>query len=357
MLGSTVHSAQAEQRAVLSIEQAHPQAVAGHRDLSIWGFALGYFLCYVPYSALTKALTGGRLPGVERQMSGFELLPASALASMMGVVAFFFVSGWWRHARQARVLGLQLPMPGFWTALSGVASALIIATTTLSYSLAGASVVFMALLMRGGVLVLAPGVDVLSGRKVSRASWTALALSLLALGTMFSGADFRLGREGTAVLGLYLVGYFVRLRVMSHLAKSHDMQATLRYFVEEQLVATPAFLLCLAGLALIGQGEEMLALRRGFGAIWAGPWAMTAWGVVIGLMSQGSGLFGGLVLLDRRENTFCVPVNRASSVLAGVTAGFGLALFAGQPMPERGELAGAVLIVMAIAALAWPRRR
>lgn len=348
-----MHSTKEEERAYPAAQRAGQ----GQRDLTIWGFALGYFLCYVPYSALTKALTGGQLPGVGWQMSGFELLPASALASMMGVVVFFFVSGWWRHAGQVRVLGLQLPVPGFFTALSGTASALIIATTTLSYSIAGASVVFMALLMRGGVLVLAPGVDVLAGRRVSRASWVALTLSLLALLTMFSGAEFRLGREGTAVLGLYLFGYFVRLRVMSHLAKSSDVKATLRFFVEEQLVATPAFFFCLAALAVIGQGEEMQALRRGFVGLWAGPWAMNAWGVVIGLMSQGAGIFGGLVLLDRRENTFCVPVNRASSVLAGLTAGFGLALFAGQPMPERGELAGAVLIVMAIGALAWPRGR
>ncbi len=33
------------------------------RGLGTWGLALGYFAWYVPYSALTKALSSGILPG------------------------------------------------------------------------------------------------------------------------------------------------------------------------------------------------------------------------------------------------------------------------------------------------------
>jgi drug/metabolite transporter (DMT)-like permease len=76
--------------------------------------------------------------------------------------------------------------------------------------------------------------------------------------------------------------------------------------------------------------------------------------LVIGILSQGTGIFGGLILLDRRENTFCVPVNRASSVLAGVVGSYGLVvLFAARPPSDR-ELLGALLIILAIVALTVP---
>ena len=69
------------------------------------------------------------------------------------------------------------------------------------------------------------------------------------------------------------------------------------------------------------------------------------------LCSQGTGIFGALVLLDARENTFSVPVNRASSVLAGVvaTALFG-GLMGGRALTS-GEIVGAVLVVLAILTL------
>ena len=62
--------------------------------------------------------------------------------------------------------------------------------------------------------------------------------------------------------------------------------------------------------------------------------------------------FGGLVLLDSRENTFCVPLNRASSLLGGIVAAAGLWWFAGLAAPTRHELASALLLVCAVVLLA-----
>ena len=73
--------------------------------------------------------------------------------------------------------------------------------------------------------------------------------------------------------------------------------------------------------------------------------------VIIGLCSQATGVFGGLVLLDPRENSFAVPVNRAASVLAGLCATLIAAGFIGGQPLSSGELVGAVLVVAAIAAL------
>ena len=69
-------------------------------------------------------------------------------------------------------------------------------------------------------------------------------------------------------------------------------------------------------------------IRWGFTDIWSSPLLGAA--IAIGVMSQGTGIFGGLILLDKRENTFCVPVNRASSVLAGLGASLALWLWAGE---------------------------
>lgn len=343
--------------------------------LTIWGYALGYFLCYAPYSALASALSRGALPwpfqGV--RITGFALLPVTAMASLCGVLVFITAMGWWRYAGHRRILGVSLPVPGPWTFLSGLSSAVIIGTTTLAYSLGEASILFMALLMRGGVLILAPLVDGLTGRKVTARSWAALVLSLVAVvcasldGIVEMvrpglGTALTLGPTSSVVLAVYLLGYFVRLRFMSRLAKSPDPLANVRYFVEEQLVATPAMVLGLLGLALVGAvsgGEGVIPtilaeLRSGFTDVLRGP-ALPV-GVVIGLLSQGAGVCGGLVLLDRRENSFCVPVNRASSVLAGLCASYGLWLFVGFAAPSSNELLGAVLIVIAIAMLTLPAR-
>lgn len=322
-------------------------------DGMIWAFALGYFLCYVPYSALTKATASGLLPGMTRPISGFEILPISTLASLLGMMVFLTAMGWWKHASRRRVFGVEVPVPGVWTFLSGLCTAAIIGTTTLSYTFSGVSIVFMMLLMRGGVLVIAPIVDAVSRRKVQWFSWVALGLSLGALLVAAStGGSYELTLTAGVDVAIYLLAYFVRLRFMSRLAKSDDKDATVRYFVEEQMVATPAIVTALAIVAVIGGGQAALDVRRGFIEYWSSG-AVIA-GIVVGLLSQGTGVFGGLILLDRRENSFCIPVNRASSMLAGVAATFLMAAILETKGAPPSELAGVALIITAIGVLAAP---
>ncbi len=45
--------------------------------------------------------------------------------------------------------------------LSGLGTAIIIGTTTLAFTFTGVSILFALLLMRGGVLIIAPTVDLL----------------------------------------------------------------------------------------------------------------------------------------------------------------------------------------------------
>ncbi|MBK7580245.1 MAG: hypothetical protein IPI67_08590 [Myxococcales bacterium] len=323
--------------------------------LSIWGYAFGYFACYVPYSALTKALSGGMLPGMRGGFSGFQLLPIANLASLLGMFAFITAMGWWRFAGRRTVFGISLPMPNFWTFLSGLCTSVIIATTTLAYTFEGVSIVFMMLLMRGGVLAIAPVVDFASRRKVRLASWVALSLSLGALFVaFFGGSKSSLAMTWVATVDVifYLLGYFVRLRFMSRLAKGDDPDVTKRYFVEEQMTATPIVVLVLVVCALVGRGQMLMHIRSGFTDVWSSGSAGLIF--LVGILSQGTGVFGGLILLDGRENSFCVPVNRASSVLAGLLASFSLATLLETRLPGGAELFGALLVVGAILALSLP---
>jgi drug/metabolite transporter (DMT)-like permease len=138
---------------------------------------------------------------------------------------------------------------------------------------------------------------------------------------------------------------------MSKLAKSDSVEVTRRYFVEEQLVSTPAAVFVMGLLALIG-GENFSEFTYGFTHVLFSPQA--AWALLIGVLSQGTGIFGALVLLDKSENSFSVPVNRASSLLAGVVATLIMwSLGQGKPLDWR-EGIGAALVVSAIGVLSVP---
>ena len=129
---------------------------------------------------------------------------------------------------------------------------------------------------------------------------------------------------------------------------SHNDAMAIRY---SHRVSVVLFLVVVAALGL---NETGLEVRRGFFDLGGLRGAGAV--VLIGLLSQGTGVFGALVLLDGRENAFCVPVNRASSVLAGIAASLALwALDLGKPV-SAAELAGALLLVIAIILLAMVGR-
>lgn len=325
------------------------QSAARHLNAAIWWDALGYFAAYVPYAALTRALADGRLGAESVAVPGAVLLPAATTASICTAAAFLLATGWWRHASRRRVGGIEVPVATRWTFASGLCSALIIATTTLAYTFENTSALMMVLLMRGGVLALAPVVDVLARRRIKRVSIVALLISIVALFLAVRPGDRSLSLLALADLSIYLAAYFIRLKTMSALAKSNDRSQTLRYFVEEQLVSTPALFCILAATAAAGHQQ----VREGFYALLGAPWL--GWALLIGALSQGTGIFGGLVLLGSDENSYCVPVNRASSVLAGVVAALGLAMFAGAGAVATRELVAAGVLLLAVGVLAAPR--
>jgi hypothetical protein len=312
----------------------------------LFALAFAYFACYVPYSAITKALTSPAIAGAGA-WSGLALVPITTIASTVAMFVTLTALGWWRYAR--RPDGTGWPRPNRWTFLSGLATATILITTTLAYTFEGVSILFVMLVMRGGVLVLAPIVDLLTGRRVRWFSWLALVLSLLSLGNALATRVGIVPLLCAIDLALYLAGYFVRLRLMARLGKSEDPSTRRRYFVEEQMVATPAALVMLAVLAALAPAAIAEPVRHGFTAAWTEPGV--GWALFAGVCSQGTGVFGGLVLLDAQEASYVVPLNRAASILGGIAASAALALGFAVAYPTGWELAGAALLVASIAVL------
>src|SRR5262245_61129545 len=102
-------------------------------DFAIWALGFGYFVFYTPYSGLTKIITNGLLSG-SRALSGFELLPLSVLATVVGIYGFIIVMGWWKYVGRRNLVGLSIPASERSTFLSGLCMVVIIATTTLTFS-------------------------------------------------------------------------------------------------------------------------------------------------------------------------------------------------------------------------------
>jgi protein-tyrosine-phosphatase len=315
-------------------------------DLGIWGLGLGYYLFYTPYSGLTKALSNGVLPGIGK-VPGTVLLPASVMATAAAMLGFITVMKWWKYAGRRSFFGVSVPFPQRLTFLSGICLATIIGTTTLAFSFSGVSIVLVLVLLRGGILIIAPAVDAISKRRVRWFSWAAMLISLLAVMVVLSdAANYKLSPAAIADVAAYLAAYFFKLQFMTKLSKSDERNAARRYFVEEQMVATPLLLLALGVMAAIGAGDVMMGFRLGFTTFLGGGALGLA--LLVGLFYAGLCICTTFIFLDRRENTFCVPMHCGSSMLSGVTAAFVLASLFNQPAPSVSQLVSAGLIIIAL---------
>ncbi|MFI0480391.1 hypothetical protein [Actinomadura sp. 9N215] len=310
---------------------------------------LGYFLAYLPYAMLVKALSSGVLPGVPAPSGALMLLPAAALGQLAVMPVLLAASGWWRHARRRRLLGLRVIAPGRETMAAGFFCALIIATTTANLAFVGASVLLVLLLMRGGVLILSPLMDAARRRRIHGHSWAALALSLTAVAVALGDVkDLRMPRPLLLGLALYLIGYTGRFEIMSRTAKTGVIAIDRRYLAEEHATAPVFQVVLLAAAALAGVPD----LREGFTAFLTTPTAAAA--VAVGVAYEVLFVFGTLIYLDAREYSWCVPANRCASLLAGLVASYALVRLAGMPAPGPAQLAAFVLILGAITALSAP---
>jgi protein-tyrosine-phosphatase len=333
----------------LSDSKEKQQMSAEHRQFSlgIWTLGFGYFIFYTPYSTLTKAISNGLLSADAKPVPGPVILPISVMATVVMMFAIITAARWWQYAGRREFFGLSVPFPNHWTFLSGLCIAVIIGTTTLAFSFSGISIIFVLVLLRGGILIIGPIVDVSLKRRVRWFSWTALAVSLLALLVVLADvSNYKLTLFAVLDITAYLLAYFFRLRLMTRLAKTDDQKITLRYFVEEQIVATPMLLLALAVLAAIGTGDILLGFRHGFVDLFRSDILIPT--IMVGASYAALCVCTTLIFLDRRENTFCVPMHCGSSMLSGVVATWIVTVLYGQTPPSAAQLGSAILIVVAL---------
>ncbi len=315
--------------------------------LEIWWLALGYFAFYAPYAAFIKITTNGLWPGVNGPVSGFRLLPAVVISTAVVLPVIVSLKGWWKHASHRQVFGRSLPVPRPLILLSGLGTAIIIGTTTLIFTFPGLSIIFALVLMRGGVLIMAPIVDHVFKRRVRWFSWAAFSVAVPAILIALSDVNnYRLSIVTGVIITAYLSGYLLRIPCATKLAKSADKATTYRYFVEEQLVAMLFLVAIPAVFALIGKGEIMMELRQGFTGFFTS--SMTLPALLIGAFYACLYCFGTLIYLDCRENTYCIPLNRGSSLLAGFCSSYVLTWSFGLKQPSVAQLGSMSLLVVAL---------
>jgi hypothetical protein len=319
-------------------------------SLSLEAWVLIYFLIYLPNVMVTRLLTTAPHEGLGRPLTGLETLPASLVINMLLTFLFIWVAKWTRDAHAVNFAGARIPVPTRYTFVSGIGTALVLFTVPLSFTIRDVSIPFMQLLMRGDILLIAPLLDLMFGRKVRWWSWTALVLVLVALMiTLRARGGFHLPPLALLTVVLYTFGYFLRLYVMNRISKGGGVASMRQYFVEEKIVALPLSILALSAISATGVGGQSGELYWGFVSVWTDPAMVPI--LVIGAAQAALGVAAIVILLDPKENAYCIPLERASSLVAGVFGSVLLAWFWTTQMPSAAELIGAAILIGSIVLL------
>jgi hypothetical protein len=309
-----------------------------------------YFASYLPNIVLTRLATATPREDLGRALTGLETLPSTLIMNMLLTYLFIWLSGWHRDAHGRQLGPVRIPLPTRYTFLSGIGTALILCTVPLSFTLTDVSIPFIQLLMRGDILIIAPLVDLMFGRRVRWWSWSALVLVAAALFLVVrQRGGFHLSPLAITTVVLYTLGYFLRLAVMTRVAKRGDPALVRQYFVEEKVIALPLSILALATLSLAGLGSQSGELTFGFVEVWTDPvfWPLAGVAVTLTIVS----VFAAIILLDPHENSYCVPLERSTSLVAGLAAAYILHWGWSMPRPTGTEMLGSGLLIFAIVLL------
>ncbi|HEX9982906.1 MAG TPA: hypothetical protein VGF69_06565 [Thermoanaerobaculia bacterium] len=295
----------------------------------IWAFAIGYFIFYAPYAGTVKIISS-------RGQSAAQIFPSVVIGTIAGVLLTITLLGWWRYARVVREPRRLL---------SGIATASQWGATTVAYTFSGISIVLAVLLMRAGVLTIAPVVDIAYKRRVRWFAWAALGLAIVAVVYALAHvSDYSLPLLAAVNLGFYLAGYAVRLPTMTKQAKTKDRDCTQQYFVDEALIASTALLTVTMAGTLLPLGAVTAGLRHGFANI-------SVAGLAGGFFYAGLHLFGTMIYLDWRENAFCISLNRCTSIFAGIVASLAVTWNWNIAAVPQSQLVAAAIMFLALALL------
>lgn len=219
--------------------------------------------------------------------------------------------GWWRAGRFDR---------DAW--LGATASLAIMFSSVVAYAQQGTSLVLPLLVMQGGMLLVADAIDRVRRRPMHRdARWTlGFVAAGVAIGTwpkVAAATGWAVpppGQAGAAVAltcaAVYLLGYVGKLAALD------ERKGDLSFLVGDMTLTAALGVPAACAVAAVGGAD--FAHVGSYAADWR------AWAA--GLASQGAGLFGVLIYLNRRPHTVCVPVSRAGKMIAGLVAAVVVAL-------------------------------
>lgn len=302
-------------------------------------FLFGNLLCYAPFCYLS-AHTG--LPPL-------AVLPVSTVSCLLGILVALSVMGWWGQVRFTKTTGTQEAVcalaragllgwremlwiaaspvnPAIW---SGLVTSVILLAVPASYALPRVAVLSTGLAMKASTLAVAPLADLWNKEHIKPRSLAALGLCLV--GVLLAASTFRAAMPalGWGLLAAYVLAYLARFRIMS------PHKGSISFFATEHLATS-----CAALLVVLVATPFSQDLRLGW-SLWR---QQDLW--LIGALSNGVGLFGGWVLLARRESSWSVPLNRSAAVVGALLAG----LAAGNTLTW-GQVAGLAAVLGAVLAL------
>ncbi|MEM9014318.1 MAG: hypothetical protein AAGB02_04340 [Pseudomonadota bacterium] len=305
------------------------------RPRSIWLLAAAYGCIYGVFAVCANGLSAdipdfGVFSHQRRVIIGFSI----GLLSMLPILIVYLNI-------RAKNGGFGLSSSMQWPAmLSGAAVLTIAWSTVAAFSLGGVGVIVALLWMRGGVLILSPFMDIISGRRIARASFIALGLSLIAVAIAISARAYSQATVFAFVIASYLVAYSVRLGLMSTRAKAWARGERAAYardeFIWAGIFAIVALALGAVGDAFSANADVSISINA----------------ALVGVLYSLVLFFGTMIYLDPRENTFTIAINRGASLLGGVAGALLAAAFGLVAGPAAIDLVGAGLVLVALAFLA-----
>lgn len=321
----------------------------------VWWLCTGNLFCYIPQYIIIRMATGGLFSSLHgTRVTGIELLPLYAIGDLIAVILFLCLSGWMRHISWYRAGPLKVPKIRWYVIASGVCTIGQIITATWAYAFTGISIVFAALLMKAGVLIAAPIVDLMiktRKRTIYWPSWIAAILSLFALAISFlEKADTAITLACIVDIALYVIVHFIKFSIMSKWSKNGDILERRVYVVGEQIIVSLGFVAVTLLLAVIG---SQYGSETPLHEVWRGLFILPRQGFVfepllLGMIATGTGLFSTMILLDHRENTFCIAAVQSASIIASTIATWILYRIFNQPPVGPYKITSIIIVIGAI---------
>jgi hypothetical protein len=329
---------------------------------------IGYFLFYIITGVTVKYFLGSG-------MNQMEVLAYSTLGGNFVAISVVVALRWYRLESSRLITWGKVTFPSEFVYIipSGVCTAVVIATTTLMYTLP-ISVMVAMVIMRGSVILISRVVDAVQirqgilNKRVYMEENLGVVFALLAVGVHLVDVkgdghfDFVTDPIAMIILGSYITAYAIRIYIMNYFKNTRGKGVKLDnkgFFAIEQfaacgtLVAVTLFVFyspSLFGWSVAQIDEFRTAILE--------PNPRWSWAAIAGMSFGAAAFFSVFIFMFKgRTATFAGLVNRLTSLIAGTAATIIFALGFGGRMPQTKDWMSLGFILVAVAFLTRAERR